>query len=425
MKKVAPDVFIYSAFLDARATDLDERGPPGSVHIRMMAIAPSTARRRRGQAPAGAYTSRLPRLRCLFPLYKIATPNVSADMFLRSAVTYYKMTESEKTSQSGYILSCLLPPALSLRPPCEILVTDDAMDTVTAPWIKVDSQRLRLRSKRRLFTVCTPPLYGSINEKDLVEFIEVNRMLGASHFYFYDYNASASTIHVLAHYTDKAHVATVLPWKLARRFDASSVLWNNGRAVAINDCLYRSMARSEFVVFLDIDEILMPYSQMNWTEMTQNLLNKSGGPHEAGYVFRSVVFDPLRQVRNKDADADEDEYEGKGEGEFENRNWNLRSLTDTLRSSVVSQGHTRCLVNPRNVFYQRLTDVGRSITATQTQFLVDPTEAVVRHYRPCDAGIEGPHCAILVTDTEALQFASTLQNAVDKVLEMLWPDQYY
>lgn len=398
---MASDVFILSAFLDARANDVEESRPKGSIDVRMMAITPATAQRRRRQTAANSLMERLPKLRCLFPLYDYSKSSGSAKMYLRSPVTYYKMTEKEK-SHAGYILSCRLPPALLHRPPCEIQVTDDAMDTAIAPWIRVESQRPQ---RRHRFSVCTPPLYGDIDVKNLIEFIEMSRLLGAEHFYLYDYNTTASVNHVLSYYSRVIGIATVIPWKLDSRFETGDRLWNNGRIVTTNDCLYRSMATSQFVVFLDIDEILLSYLHRNWTSMTRYLQTKSRTQYHAGYVFRSVVFDPYRQIRHDDNMV----Y--------------LRSLTDTLRSSFPSPSHTRCLVNPRDVFYQRMTGIGRPIMTHLKQFLVHPADAVVRHYRPCNADGDELQCTPVVKDTLTYHYSDELQSAVEYVLSYLWPDE--
>jgi hypothetical protein len=55
---------------------------------------------------------------------------------------------------------------------------------------------------------------------------------------------------------------------------------------ALNDCLYRNMYVSKYVVFQDLDEFIIPRKQLTWTDMLQNLPKG-----HAAYMFRCYIMD--------------------------------------------------------------------------------------------------------------------------------------
>ncbi|PVD31444.1 hypothetical protein C0Q70_06856 [Pomacea canaliculata] len=67
-----------------------------------------------------------------------------------------------------------------------------------------------------------------------VEFVELNRILGAAHFTFYKFGVSREIAQVLTFYQNVG-LATVLPWSLT----APNDIFEKGEAVAMSDCLYR------------------------------------------------------------------------------------------------------------------------------------------------------------------------------------------
>ena len=64
----------------------------------------------------------------------------------------------------------------------------------------------------------------------------------------------------------------------------------NGQSAAIQDCLYRQMASSRYVVFSDLDEFVVPRHLANWTELARSLER----PLTCGFQFLSAFFDPAQ-----------------------------------------------------------------------------------------------------------------------------------
>ncbi|KOB74601.1 Uncharacterized protein OBRU01_08790 [Operophtera brumata] len=62
--------------------------------------------------------------------------------------------------------------------------------------------------------VCVKPFHFSYSRGDwLIEWFELNRLLGVSHFYMYNESLSAPVGCVLDHYRRQGLI-TLLPWKL-------------------------------------------------------------------------------------------------------------------------------------------------------------------------------------------------------------------
>lgn len=89
----------------------------------------------------------------------------------------------------------------------------------------------------------------------LLEFIELNRLLGASHFIFYNSSLSPNTNCILNQYIKEGTIS-VHPWHL--NIQSQVEIRTEGMFAALNDCLYRNMYSYPYVAFIDLDEIITP-----------------------------------------------------------------------------------------------------------------------------------------------------------------------
>lgn len=90
----------------------------------------------------------------------------------------------------------------------------------------------------------------------MVEFIELYRLLGATHVTLYNDTVGTEADCALKYYENKGLV-TILPW---HRLDMISQreIRTEGLFAALNDCLYRSMYKYEYVALVDLDEFIIP-----------------------------------------------------------------------------------------------------------------------------------------------------------------------
>ncbi|CAL1533251.1 unnamed protein product, partial [Lymnaea stagnalis] len=114
---------------------------------------------------------------------------------------------------------------------------------------------------QRNFTVCHAALFNFNNPKQIINSFEINRVLGAQHFYVYNLSVSNTTDAVLRHY-QRLGLLTVMPWRLP-----ASGVWYHGQLLAINDCVYRNRHASQFVVIHDTDEYIIPEVHGSWAEV--------------------------------------------------------------------------------------------------------------------------------------------------------------
>ena len=140
------------------------------------------------------------------------------------------------------------------------------------------------------FSVCVPPIFDSFdNVPDLVEFIEVNRVLGAQKFQFYVDSVGPRVDPCLREYARRG-IVDIQPWTLPS--DIAGVIYYHGQILAINECLYRMMYRTKYLVIQDLDEFVVPMNSDNWVTMLDSINNITGTDTDriASYKFRNRFF---------------------------------------------------------------------------------------------------------------------------------------
>lgn len=90
----------------------------------------------------------------------------------------------------------------------------------------------------------------------LIEFIELHKILGATHVTLYNDTVGTEAGCSLKHYVNKG-VVTLLPWHHLDMISQREIR-TEGLFAALNDCLYRSMYSFEYVALLDLDEFIIP-----------------------------------------------------------------------------------------------------------------------------------------------------------------------
>ena len=365
---------IYSAFWDSRLNDFDNRN--GGVHqyIRMMGLADMD--------------NPHPPISCLFYI-KGAYRIIPAED--------YSMCESHNKKYQGHMYSCKVPKAVRSIV-CSVLVAHGNLaDPKWATRIPVSNTEPQ--ETKFTFAQCIPPLFGKINERKLVEYIEMSRLMGSEHFTFYNMRAPQNIAKTLAYYEMKGMV-DVIPWPLPGIYKNSD-LWYHGQIVAIQDCLYRNMASAMYLAFLDLDEYLIPHKHRDWSE----LVTTFSTPNRTGFVFKSAFFDPNKS----------------NVGRKETRHLDHLTIAEnTVRSSMISLFRNKCLIKPQSIFEQGIHHISKPINSALESYEFDPDVALIHHYRPCSATY-GQNCEDFVIDKSAIRFAGKLRARVEFALD--WIDK--
>jgi len=232
--------------------------------------------------------------------------------------------------------------------------------------------------------------------------VQLTFLLGADHIVIYDWNTSLTTRGVVRHFAarcrDKRRCRVdVIDWRLPKTVDAS--IWYHGQSLAVQDCLYRQMASSRYVVFNDIDEYLVPHDRhiANWTELARSL----DRPLRCGYQFLSAFFDPAAMP------ASMAQPPVKGDVRRSPTKPDLMTMRSTQRSQHVSNIRTKCMVRPYEIFEAGIHHISKPIWAFLTVDRVDTEVALLHHYRKC-VGTYGMNCAGTVDDSTVLRYSHDL-----------------
>lgn len=132
--------------------------------------------------------------------------------------------------------------------------------------------------------VCPGPIQGKFeNALRIAEYVEMNRILGASKFYFYNMSMSRE-VENLAKFYESQGLAEIVSWNIDDVLEMDeSVIHYYGIMAALNDCFYRATAIDNFkyVILTDFDEIIFPYT----TETLSDFLELYDSP-----AYHSLTF---------------------------------------------------------------------------------------------------------------------------------------
>ncbi|XP_061196617.1 uncharacterized protein LOC133204890 [Saccostrea echinata] len=197
----------------------------------------------------------------------------------RTNATLLLCPESHGLRFTAAIFSCKVP---NTRMPHAVsLVTEDCEKPVNVLPVIYNS------NIERTFTVCVSPLHSVYSKAyQLVEMIEFSSILGADHFFFYNYSTNWNVDIVLKHY-ESIGLVSVVQWNLPmtkNRTDEPDIHYY-GQLAMLNDCLNRNRGASRYVVFQDLDEIIIPQNHKSWHNLLDSL-----PANMSSYMFRSAFF---------------------------------------------------------------------------------------------------------------------------------------
>ncbi|XP_061177328.1 beta-1,4-galactosyltransferase galt-1-like [Saccostrea echinata] len=343
---VLPNVlYIYSAYLDERTSQ---------AYVRVMAI---LARKKKDKVE----------VTCHFGDEEGA--NISA--------VVYEMCENHNKMMGGYILS--FPVDRGLKP-CHVIIKAKESGSDEVRTVSVNVTKISPNSTQYSYGVCIPPLFGEVDKGRLVEFIELNQLLGAQHFIFYDFHISKNETRKLLQYYRERGLVTVIPWVIPGEIKESS-LWYHGQLLAHNDCMFRAMSLFNFMVLQDIDEYVVPHtSHKLWSEALSDLFQD----RVVGLSFHSAFFDP---GDSKD----------------------LVTMKQFSRTAMYSKVRTKVMIMPSKIFEVGIHHVSKPLGEDLTIKTVDTKVANLHHYRKCVKNY-GMKCDKFEDDKTMLKYSSVLKN---------------
>ncbi|XP_057318551.1 uncharacterized protein LOC130663385 isoform X1 [Microplitis mediator] len=340
------------------------------------------------------------------------------------------------TDYTGILITCPLPHYVT--PPTRVYVGPNACYQNPSHSLIVNNNVNNTVIPKTEFTLCIKGLdFDEDISHRLIAFFELSRILGAGMFYVYVFNVHENVTKVLKLY-EKSNVVRWfrlnLPGDLpndvkARRRLFSSDIWMKRRMELIpyNHCFYDNLYSSEFIVPIDIDEIIIPINVRTWSELMAIEKNKAGNSFYdyASYAVRNVYFFPelQRLDNNNNNDNDNGNSNSKITSTVDNDS-RLLNYFHTLRTSIVSpEGDSvksfvsteRALTIHNHYALTTLNPTSRRV------YHLDPHQVLKHHHRHCDN--DHLDCNLLMrdltVDQSALKYIREFKSRVKFALSYL------
>ncbi|KAM8796524.1 uncharacterized protein ACNFOS_009842 [Eudromia elegans] len=147
------------------------------------------------------------------------------------------------------------------------------------------------------FTVCISAMFGNYNNVlQFIQSVEMYKILGVQKVVIYKNSCSQLMEKVLKFYIEEGTVE-IIHWPINSHLKVSTK-WHftqdgthigyYGQITALNDCVYRNMLRSKFVVLNDADEIILPLKHPDWRTMMRSLQEQN--PGTGVFLFENHIF---------------------------------------------------------------------------------------------------------------------------------------
>ncbi len=258
------------------------------------------------------------------------------------------------------------------------------------------------------FTTCISVMYDYKSVLNLVQFMEMFRLLGVQRVVIYKTNCDSDIQKVLDYYEKKGFVE-IIPWMIKKHLDVSrgweinkspGQLHYFGQIPALNDCVYRYMYQSRYVALHDLDEFILPLKVKTWTELLPELETKYGS--DVGFEFENNEFP----------------FNAKAHADYEQNKWkniqgvNILNYIDRVPNLPNIFNNYKIIVNPRLVLKATVHGLLESVNGRPT-VRVDNAIARMYHFK----NFTYPPNTKLVRDDHLWDYANDSIQAVSKVLQ--------
>ncbi|XP_043999533.1 uncharacterized protein LOC122846565 [Gambusia affinis] len=148
-------------------------------------------------------------------------------------------------------------------------------------WLHIGNKKTDGGEEKRMdFTVCVSNLFGGYNNVlQFAQTLEMYKLLGVNRVVIYNTSCGPDLDRLLQGYSQEGFVE-IVPWPIDKYMNPSrgwlfsasgGDIHYFGQLTTLNECIYRSMERSRYVLLNDIDEIIMPYQHDNLTSLMDEL----------------------------------------------------------------------------------------------------------------------------------------------------------
>ena len=175
----------------------------------------------------------------------------------------------ERCVWQEYILHCPLPEHAGgttgvavVATPCGDPANYIGLATVGAP--PGSTQR------NSTFGMCLSTLinYDDTHIGHLVQYLEINRIMGANYIYIYDIMGVSENFQRVLGYYQSEGLVRLIQWPIPE--EVTSV-FNLAQEMMVNDCVYRLMGKVNYVIITDLNELFLPLKYESWSHVMNNI----------------------------------------------------------------------------------------------------------------------------------------------------------
>ncbi|XP_017785039.1 PREDICTED: uncharacterized protein LOC108568453 [Nicrophorus vespilloides] len=249
------------------------------------------------------------------------------------------------------------------------------------------------------FAVCVKPLHFDYNRAlQILEFIELNRILGVEHFTFYNHTVGKQVGCILKDYVEKG-IVSLLPWQL--NMLSQKEIRTEGLFAALNDCLYRNMYKYSHVLLVDLDEYIIPRHNDTLPQLIEWLTTRINTKSTGSFSFQNAFF--YLQWGDGDWVYESDDSVATG----------LVTLKKVRRKSKLHphKQRSKYICRPEFVVEAGNHFVWEFIPGHGT-FNVPADAAILHHYRICEFGGDDCINTASTIDTTAFRYKQRLVQSV-------------
>lgn len=146
----------------------------------------------------------------------------------------------------------------------------------------------RKRRKPKSFAVCVPVSYGNLDPYHLIEWLELQRMLGVEFLSVYNLYLGSEALKAFQHYAESDKFVQMRKMDKIYSFEYNAHILE--LAVSLNDCLYRNMYRVKRIMVADVDEFIKPLKHQNLAQLVGFLERTLTFNRSVNYVIRNDYY---------------------------------------------------------------------------------------------------------------------------------------
>ncbi|XP_062400146.1 uncharacterized protein LOC134089718 [Sardina pilchardus] len=290
-----------------------------------------------------------------------------------------------------------------------VSITTDQSAIHNLTFLLIQNQEVK-ESFRYNFTICISNLFGEYNNAlQFVQTMEVYKLIGVQKVVIYNTSCGPDVEKVLTYYRREG-MLEVMPWPIDK-FLMPSAGWNHdlhpgdihyyGQLTTLNECIYRYMYQSKYLLLHDLDEIIMPYKHANLEKLMDSL--QLNHPNAGVFIIKNSVF-PTTEFDNS--------------SRFRLPQWNSVPGVNILehiyqepyRTNVFNPA--KLIINPRRV---EQTSVHSTLKQFGDVIRIPFDICLTIHIRhPLQEGLSKKQ---LIVDKKLWEFAEILIPRIDQALE--------